>query len=272
MLLAGEVQLATLLTPEAAKKMPASYIEQTGESAGIRMNPEHPVLKDIRVRQAINMSLDRKSMIDALYGPVAEPLNGMLVRKTSLGWNPELKEYPYDPERAKALVQAAGAVGQPIELISRNGVIPRVDEVTEWFQNQVSQSGLKISVRSLEVGQWRTAMRQVKPGETKTDLHFTVSSDPVLDSSRTLTQYYSCTGVQSVWCDQAWEAKFTNVLGLTGEPRVKGLQELWATAHEQNVWAPLFGLNFVHGMSPKLHWGPPRTDLIRALNEWTLDD
>ena len=87
-----------------------------------------------------------------------------MVRKTSFGWNPNLKEYPYDPAKAKQLVQEAGAVGQPLELISRNGVFPRVDEVTELFANQVSQTGLKVTVQSLEVGQWRTVNAQVKPG------------------------------------------------------------------------------------------------------------
>ena len=50
------------------------------------INPEHPILKDLRVRQAINMSINRKAIIDALYPEVGEPLNGMMVRKTSLGW------------------------------------------------------------------------------------------------------------------------------------------------------------------------------------------
>src|ERR1044071_7760141 len=133
-----------------------------------------------------NIAIDRKSMIDSLYGPVAEPLNGMMVRKSSLGWNPNFKEYPYDPAKAKQLVEEAGAVGQPIELISRNGIVPRIDEVTELFANQVNQTGLKLTVRSLEVGQWRTINRQVKPGEQRSDLHLTSASDPVLDSSRTL--------------------------------------------------------------------------------------
>jgi peptide/nickel transport system substrate-binding protein len=272
MLQAGEAQLASLLTREEAEKMPASFIEQTGEAVGIRINPEHPVLKDVRVRQALNLSIDRKSMIDILYGPVAEPLNGMMVRKSSLGWNPELKEYPYDPARAKQLVQEAGAVGQPIELISRNGVVPRIEEVTELIENQVNQTGLKMSVRSLEVGQWRTLLRQVKPGETRADLLVTSVSDPVLDSSRALINYYRCGAVNALWCDQAFTDKLTNVLALGGEARVKGFQELWATAYEQNVFMPLYGLNFIHGMSPKLHWGPPRQDLIRDMAEWRLDD
>jgi peptide/nickel transport system substrate-binding protein len=273
MIQAGEVQVATLLTPEAAKQLPAHVVELTGESAGIRINPEHPVLKDLRVRQAINLAFDRQSMIDSLYGDVAEPLDGHLVRKSSLGYNPNLKDYPYDPAKAKQLVEQAGAVGTSIELISRNGIFPRVDEVTELFANQVSQTGLKVSVRSLEVGQWRTASRQVKPGDPRTDLHLTMASDPVVDSSRTLFQKYRCGGVTSQWCDQEWTAKFDNVLGLSGEARAKGFQELWQVAYDQNVWIPLFGMNFVHGTSPKFHWDPAkRYDLVRDFTQWTLDD
>ena len=272
MIRAGEAQLATLLTPEDARQLPKHLVEQTGEAVGVRINMEHPVLKDVRVRQAINMSIDRKSLIDALYGDVAEPLNGMMVRKSSLGWNPNLKEYPYDLAKAKQLIQEAGATGQSIELISRNGIIPRVSEVTELIADQISQTGLKVTVRSLEVAQWLTVLRQVKPGDVRSDLQLTAASDPVLDSSRVLNSYYRCGGVSAAWCDQAWTDKFNNVLGLGGDARVRGFQELWATAYDQNVFIPLFGLNFIHGISPKLHWGPVRQDLIRDFTEWRLDD
>ena len=112
MIQAGEAQLATLLTPEALKQLPATVVEQTGEAVGIRINPEHPVLKDLRVRQAINMAFDRKSMIDALYGEVAEPLNGQLVRKTSVGWNPNLKDYPVRSGQSQA-ARPGGRGGRP---------------------------------------------------------------------------------------------------------------------------------------------------------------
>jgi peptide/nickel transport system substrate-binding protein len=273
MIQAGEVELATLLTPEAARALPAHVVELTGEAPFIRINMEHPVLKDLRVRQALNMAIDRKGMIDSLYGDVAEPLYGQLVRKSSLGWNPNLKDYPYDPAKAKQLVQEAGAVGQPLELISRNGYFPRTDEVTELFANQVNQTGLKVTVRSLEVGQYLTIGRQVKPGEPRTDLYLNSASDPVQDSSRTLAQKYRCGGVQSLWCDQEWTAKFNNVLGLSGEARSKGFQELWQIAHDQNTHIPLFGLNYIHGISPKFHWDPvKRNDIVRDFNQWTLDD
>jgi hypothetical protein len=94
-----------------------------------------------------------------------------------------------------------------------------------------------------------------------------------MDSSRALAQRYRCGGVNSVWCDQEWTAKFDNVLGLSGEARSKGFQELWQIAYDQNVVIPLFGLNFIHGISPKFHWDPAkRYDLVRDFTQWTLDD
>ena len=60
---------------------------------------------------------------------------------------------------------------------------------------------------------------------------------------------------------------------MSGDARAKGFQELWATAYDQNVFIPLFGLNFIHGISPKFHWDPTkRNDLVRDFTQWTLDD
>ena len=37
-------------------------------------------------------------------------------------------------------------------------------------------------------------LRGVKPGDARNDLRLTAVSDPVLDSSRSLTNYYKCGG------------------------------------------------------------------------------
>ena len=35
----------------------------------------------------------------------------------------------------------------------------------------------------------------------------------------------------------------------------------------------LFGLNYIHGISPKFHWDPvKRYDIVRDFTQWTLDD
>ncbi|MDR2378816.1 MAG: ABC transporter substrate-binding protein, partial [Bifidobacteriaceae bacterium] len=65
-----------------------------------------PALGDIRVRQAINYALDRQAITQALLGatgiPTTQTVNGV-------GFVPELDDYyPYDPDKARALLAEAG--------------------------------------------------------------------------------------------------------------------------------------------------------------------
>jgi len=59
------------------------------------------------VRQAINMAIDKQSIVDNLYmGTAIKAKNGM--PPFMLGYNDDIEDYPYDPERAKALLAEAG--------------------------------------------------------------------------------------------------------------------------------------------------------------------
>jgi peptide/nickel transport system substrate-binding protein len=59
------------------------------------------------VRQAINMAIDKKSIVDNLYmGTASIAKNGM--PPFMLGYNDDIVDYPYDPARAKQLLAEAG--------------------------------------------------------------------------------------------------------------------------------------------------------------------
>ena len=59
------------------------------------------------VRQAINYAIDKKAIVKGLYmGTAIVAKNGM--PPFMLGYNDEIKDYPYDPEKAKELLKEAG--------------------------------------------------------------------------------------------------------------------------------------------------------------------
>lgn len=67
-----------------------------------------PALGDVRVRQAMNMVIDKQQVVDQLFGghatPIWEPL-----QKGSQGYIDDLKDpYPYDVDKAKALMAESG--------------------------------------------------------------------------------------------------------------------------------------------------------------------
>jgi len=63
-------------------------------------------LTDRRVRQAINYAINKTAIIALYQGTADIATNGM--PPYMLGYNDDIKDYPYDPEKAKALLAEAG--------------------------------------------------------------------------------------------------------------------------------------------------------------------
>ena len=66
-----------------------------------------PFLKDFRVRQALNMAVDKEKLIRQIAFSQAKPLNGPLSDR-HFACDPKLKPYRFDPEAAVELLRQAG--------------------------------------------------------------------------------------------------------------------------------------------------------------------
>jgi peptide/nickel transport system substrate-binding protein len=67
-----------------------------------------PALKDVRVRQALNFAIDRKGIVESLYGKYGKPTDQFVPQGIG-GYSAALEDvYPYDPKKAKALLAEAG--------------------------------------------------------------------------------------------------------------------------------------------------------------------
>lgn len=74
------------------------------------MNLDVKPFDDVRVRQAINYAVDRDLIIKKLLKNKAFLATGWLPTPSS-GFDPDRKPYPFDPEKAKALLAEAGLSG-----------------------------------------------------------------------------------------------------------------------------------------------------------------
>ena len=129
-LVAGEFDVITNLLPEFVESVPKSAAVQGLETSVIILSTENEVTKDPRVRQALNIAIDRQALADSLFGGYALPARGQLVNPKAFGFNEALEVYPYDPEKAKALIKEAGAEGKTINLVGEVGPLaqgPRAD-------------------------------------------------------------------------------------------------------------------------------------------------
>jgi len=75
----------------------------------IDCNLDDPILKDKRVRQALLYGANRQMISDVLFQGKQQVADSWLPPK-HYGYNPKIKHYPYDPDKAKKLLEEAGWV------------------------------------------------------------------------------------------------------------------------------------------------------------------
>lgn len=100
--------------------------------------------EDVRVRQAMNYAVDRQAIIASLFGGFARLSTGF-VTPSNLGFDDTLQPYPYDPERARALLAEAGyADGFTIGMACPIGAYTSFEDVCQAIANYLGEVGIKM--------------------------------------------------------------------------------------------------------------------------------
>jgi peptide/nickel transport system substrate-binding protein len=100
------------LAPDIVYQLSRDPRLQLVESPGtdyqyIGINLRDPLLKDVRVRQAIAYAIDRRAIIEHLRRGLATPAAGILP-PVSWAFEPDVVTFTYDPAKARALLDQAG--------------------------------------------------------------------------------------------------------------------------------------------------------------------
>lgn len=112
-------------------------------------NNGDPLFKDVRIRQAIMQAIDRATIVKQLYGGGAELANCPV---TNAKFVPKgINTFPYDPDKAKQLLQAAGwNSNQNVEVMTYYGDQLSKD-VLITIQQMLAQVGFKVTPRFVDV-------------------------------------------------------------------------------------------------------------------------
>ena len=153
---------SNVLTPDMVHALRGAPRLDTASGTGsnvwyLNFNVEDVALRDKRVRQAVALAIDRPAIIAALWRGHARLANSLLPPgHWARADDAELAQYPYDPSRATALLEAAGLRA------GKNGVRLSLtlkistDETTRLLaavlQQQLRAAGIALNIRSAEFG------------------------------------------------------------------------------------------------------------------------
>jgi peptide/nickel transport system substrate-binding protein/oligopeptide transport system substrate-binding protein len=116
-----------------------------------------------KVRQALNYALDRERICNGVMEGRAVPAKGP-VPKGMKGWNPDLKGYSYDPERARRLLAEAGypgGKGLPVFPLHFNPQ-PGNPEVAEAMQAMFAEVGIETVIHQMDWGAYQNFVDESK--------------------------------------------------------------------------------------------------------------
>ena len=127
---------------------------------------------DKRVRKALNFAIDKNEIIKGVLLGLGEPLSSPY--KPGTRWNnTKLKPYPYDSNKALALLNEAGYKKNKNGLLEKNGKVLRFEILTNQnkqremtaviVQRRLKEIGVDVSIRVIE---WASFINQfIKTGD-----------------------------------------------------------------------------------------------------------
>jgi peptide/nickel transport system substrate-binding protein len=246
----GEVNVVDNLTPDLVSKAPAVIDHESVLMMIARIGTENPVMSDVRVRQALNMAIDRDSIIKNVYHGYASAPNGQIIPPEALGYNSSVTDYLFDPERAKQLINEAGATGKPISVLcnsDRYGTAGR--DLCQVLSQNFKNIGLQVDLKYQPTDKWTNeGLYAPKNKIAPPDVFVAGAGTSDLNGGNTLLNWLTCGSDRNTYCNPELEAAIRAALA---QPDVNAQQEqLQALASQVKDAAP-----FLFIVLPHNTWG-----------------
>jgi peptide/nickel transport system substrate-binding protein/dipeptide transport system substrate-binding protein len=243
----GECQVSGYPRPQdidqAEKDPNLKVLSQAGFNLGfLAYNVTHAPLDQLKVRQALDMAIDKPAIIKAVYqsaGQLAE--NALPPGQWS--YDPTIKDAPYNPDKAKALLKEAGvAPGTQINLWAmtvQRASNPNARMSAQMIQSDWAKVGIKANIVSYEWGEY---IKRAKAGEHDVMIYGWTGDNG--DPDNWLGVLYSCAAVKgsnyAKWCDPAYD-KLVQQARLTPnrDERIKLYQQAQHILKEQVPITPI---------------------------------
>lgn len=257
-LVVGEVDLIPDVPPHLINQVNSSGNASVKTVAGRRVifialdNVNEGPMKDVRVRQAMNYGVDVDEVIRTIMEGHATRTPGPLV-PINKHFNPSLKPYPYDPEKAKQLLKEAGyEKGLDLTLHSCQGRYLKDKEVAQAIAAQLGKIGVNVKVRFHEWGTYLKMIKSYKAG----DMHVLGRGDRELEGG-IMYAWFKTKASWVTFTDPEMDAELAKIMPIVSPAeRAKALTRLQAQVQKAAPWIFLWEQHDLYGVSNRLDWEP----------------
>jgi len=221
-----------------------NVVQQNGLNVGyIAFNVEKKPFDSKLVRQALNMAVNKKAILDSVFQGAGQVAKNP-IPPTLWSYNDRVQDYPYDPTKAKALLAQAGyGNGVDVDLwylpVTRP-YNPDGKRMAELIQADWEKVGVHAKLVTFEWGEYR---KRSKTGEQQA-MMFGWSGDNG-DPDNFFVPLLGCAAVKgggnvARWCDKDFEQLIQMAKLATRQTDRAGFYaKAQVIAHEEAPWIPI---------------------------------
>jgi dipeptide transport system substrate-binding protein len=214
-------------------------LDQPGLNIGyLAFNNTKPPFTDVRVRRALNMAIDKKAILDAVYQGAGQPAKN-LIPPSMWSYNDKIEDFKYDPDAARKLLAEAGfANGFETDLWAmpvQRPYNPDAKRIAELMQSDLAKVGVKAKVVSYEWGEYR---KRLQNGEHQMALFGWTGDNG--DPDNFFQPLAGCMaarvggGSAAKWCNQDFQVLIDKAATLPNQAeRAKLYQQAQVIMHDQ---------------------------------------
>ncbi len=275
----GECHVMAFPRPADLQSMQGNAALNVPSQAGFNLgylgyNVKHKPMDSLEVRQALDMAINKKAIIDAVYQGAGQVATNPMP-PTQWSYNKSLSDPAYSVEKAKELLKKAGvAEGTEITLWAmpvQRPYNPNAKLMAEMIQADWAKIGIKAKIATYEWGEY---LKRAQDGEHDAILVGWTGDNG--DPDNWLGVNLSCAAIggnnYSQWCYEPFDDLISKAKTLTTQDERAKLYEQaqvifkeqvpWTTIAHSTVYAPQrkevqgfmispFGLNSFYGVSLK---------------------
>ena len=245
---AGECDIIPYPNPADIAKLKADpnlqVLEQEGLNVGyLAMNVKKPPFDNVKVRQAINMAIDKDAILAAVYQGAGKAAKNP-IPPTIWSYDDSIQAYPYDPEKAKAMLAEAGVTDLKTDLWYmpvQRPYNPDAKKMAELMQSDLAKVGITAELKTFEWGEYR---KRLQAGEHMMGMLGWTGDNG--DPDNFMGVLLSCgsarEGGQNVakWCNEDFTKLIDQAKAISDvEKRTALYKQAEAIFHDQAPWVPI---------------------------------
>lgn len=260
----GQIDLMTLAVQdmERVQSLPnAELLAVPSPSMDfLAINMERDFLQDKRIRQAMMYAIDRAGILEQIYGGQGEITNSPIFGPAWMGVPEGLNEYPYDPDKAKQLLEEAGwDSGRTFEILHTPQVNKERDTAIQIIQNQWSQVGLNANIVQVDAAESNRRTIQATDFDVRTVGGGVFRADPGVSGTYMTTSTWTPNGGNyGHYSNEEIDRLYAEAQAAPEpEERKRIYTEIAKILNDELPWIFLYSPNSLYGKSKRLQGFQP---------------